>query len=203
MRITKEMLKEGEDFTKAMVKEDSERFIVMNKAKAFHNYIQGGSMIHFKYDAKHKDTLPFWDKYPTIIVLKYQGSRMLGLNLHFVPFPLRKVITEYVLKQNINNIKKNKPISIDYNTMKQFLVASRATICIRSYLVGRITSRITFVKSHRDYILGATSLKTDKIYGLTSDQIYKIALGRNFSTKKKIGSRRTDRAKKKKLLKIK
>lgn len=203
MRITKQMLVEGDDFTKSIMKQDEERFLVLNKAAAFKRYIQGGSMIHFQYDAKHKDTLQFWDKYPTIIVLKYQGTRMLGLNLHFVPFPLRKTITEYVLKQNINNIKNNKPIKIDYRTMKSFLIASKATICIRSYLVGRISSRVTIVKSHKDYILGATSLKTEKIYKMTSDQIYQLAMGRDFDTKKKRGSRKYDRAKKKKLLKIK
>lgn len=203
MNIPVKLLNEAEQFTKDLLAQNSDRFAVVSKADAFRKYVQPGSLISYKYDALHKSTLQFWDSNPAIIVLAVRGYRMLGLNLHFVPFPMRKLIVEYVLKKNSTNIKLNKPISIDYRTMKSFLYAIKATICIRAYLIRRITSRVTIVKSHRDYIIGATSLKTSKIYKMSSDQIYQIALGRSFSTKKKVGQRKTDRAQKKKALKIK
>jgi len=190
------MIEEGEDFTDALRKNDKDRFAIVSIGK-----VLPGSMIQFKYDAKHKDTLTFWDAMPVVIVLRKTASRMLGLNLHFVPFMLRKLLAEYVVKRNLSNIKNNKPMYIDYKMIKSFLIAIKATICIRMYLTSRVGSQITMVKSHKDYIIGATTLKTQKLYKMTSDQIYKIALGQEYSTKKKVGQRRVDRANKKKVMK--
>jgi hypothetical protein len=203
MIINKKLLDEGAKLTKDLMKEDADRFIVANKAKAFHNYIQGGSFISFTYNALHKDTLLFWDKYPAIIVLKVQGVRMLGLNLHFVPFPIRKLIAEYVIKLNYTNIKNNRPIQLDYQQIKKFLISINAMICIRLYLIRRITSSIKIVKSHKDYIIASTTLKTSMIYGISSDKIYQLAMGAKYSKKKKVGQRKYDREKRKKALKIK
>jgi hypothetical protein len=175
--------------------------LIASKSLAFRKYIQPGSFVAFEYDPLTKETLLFWDKNPAVIVLGIRNSRMLGLNLHFVPFNMRKLIVEYVLKKNASNIKLNKPISINYKEMKSFLKAIKATICIRLYIISRMKDRMTIVRSHRDYIIGATALKTDKIYKMTSDQIYKLALGKSYSSKKKVGQRKTDRAQKKKALK--
>jgi len=208
MLITRQMISEGDTFTKDLTKANQERFIIASKSLAFRKYVQrsggkGGAFIAFEYDALHKDTLKFWDRFPAVIVLGVKGSRMLGINLHFTPFPMRKLIVEYVVRKNSSNIKYNKPIEIDYREMKPFLKSIKALICIRSYIIGRMKDRITVVNSHKDYIIGATTLKTDKIYGMTSDQIYKLSLGKSYSTKKKIGQRSTDRAQKKKALKTK
>ena len=50
---------------------------------------QPGKLYAYMYDAKHKDTLPFWDKFPLIVYLGLgkQGTTtlMYGLNLHYIP----------------------------------------------------------------------------------------------------------------------
>lgn len=203
MIINKKLLDEGAKLTKELAKEDKERFLVVDKGSEFKKYVQPGSFISYTYIPKHKDTLKFWDKNPAIIVLRVTGTRMLGLNIHFVPFPLRKIIVEYIVKLNLNNIKYNKPIYVDYKMMKSFLIRAKATICIRAYLISNIVSKVKIVKSHKDYIIASTSLKTDAIYGMSPDKIYKIAMGQQYETKKKTGSRRVEREKKKKLLKTK
>lgn len=195
-----DLLKEGEKFTDDMVKGNKDRFLVKKKSQAFGKYIKPGAMIHFQYDAKYKDTLKFWDSMPTIIVLRVTKTRMLGLNLHFVPTELRKNIIKFIINKNSSNIKRNKPMYIDYKTIKSFLNAINATICIRSYLVNRIKRNITIVQSHKDYVIGATSLKTSKIYKMSQSEIYKIALGKDWD-KKKTGSRRFKRRKIKRAMK--
>lgn len=193
----KKLGQEAEEFTKDLNEAKKDRFKVTSRKN-----IYPGAMIQFKYNAKHKDTLKFWDGNPAVIVLRFNGRRMLALNLHFVPFKLRKLIAEYVIKRNRSNIKNNRPIYIDYKMMKNFLISIKATVCIRAYIVTRMSSKVTMVISHKDYIIGATSLKTAKLYKMTSDEIYRLAMGK-ITKKKKTGSRRYSRAKKKKSLKIK
>lgn len=196
MRITEKIIKDADKFTEDLNKSDKDRFFIATK-----NDLYPGALVQFTYNAKHKDTLTFWDGKPAIIVLKKTSTRMLGLNLHFVPFPLRKMIAEYIVKKNLDNIKNNKRIFINYTGIKAFLIAIRATICIRSYILTRTGGKYTMVKNSKDYILGATLLKTQKLYKMSSDEIYKIALGSKFSTKKKSGDRRYNRAAKKKAFK--
>lgn len=43
-----------------------------------------GSMYFFRYDPKHKLTLPLYDKYPLAIVVEKYNDGFLGLNLHYL-----------------------------------------------------------------------------------------------------------------------
>lgn len=192
MIITKKLLTEAEEFTKDLTNKNKDRFTTIKFAD-----VRAGDLIQFPYSAKNAGTLAFWDGKPAIIVLRKTGSRMLGLNLHFVPFRLRKIIAEFVINKNKANIAANKRMYIDYTLIKSLLVAIKATVCIRMYLPSHMGSPILTVKNTRDYVLGATLLKTEKLYKMSSDQIYKIALGQEYSTKKKVGQRKTDRAKNK------
>ena len=153
MILTEKHLQEAEQFTKDLTNKNKNRFTIAPR-----NATQAGDLIQFEYIAKHADTLTFWDAKPAVIVLRKTGSRMLGLNLHFVPFQLRKLIAEFIIKKNSSNIALNRHIYIDYKTIKAFLQAIKATICIRSYIVGRMSPTVVMVNNTKDFVLGATLL---------------------------------------------
>jgi hypothetical protein len=46
--------------------------------------LKPGKMFTFGYDAKFKDILPYWDRFPLIIVLDVYRGGFLGLNFHYV-----------------------------------------------------------------------------------------------------------------------
>lgn len=48
-----------------------------------------GSMYMFFYDPKHKDTLPYYDTFPLVVVIGPAEGGFLGLNLHYLPPALR------------------------------------------------------------------------------------------------------------------
>ena len=48
-----------------------------------------GSMYMYFYDAKHKETLPYYDKFPLTIPVGPAPGGFYGLNLHYLPLPLR------------------------------------------------------------------------------------------------------------------
>ena len=48
-----------------------------------------GKMCMFFYDPKHKDTLPFYDSFPLVIIIGKAKGGFLGMNLHYLPPLLR------------------------------------------------------------------------------------------------------------------
>ena len=48
-----------------------------------------GKMCMFFYDPKHKDTLPFYDSFPLVIIIGKAKGGFLGMNLHYLPPVLR------------------------------------------------------------------------------------------------------------------
>lgn len=60
-----------------------------------------GEMYMFFYDAKHKETLPYYDKFPLIIMMGPAKGGFYGLNLHYLPPVLRaKVLDELLSVDN-------------------------------------------------------------------------------------------------------
>ena len=53
------------------------------------NTVRLGMMYCYYYDAKTKDDLPYWDRFPVILVLEKYEDGFLGLNLHYLPFKYR------------------------------------------------------------------------------------------------------------------
>jgi len=44
-----------------------------------------GRMYTFFYDAKTKNKLPYWDRFPLVILLELRQDGFMGLNLHYIP----------------------------------------------------------------------------------------------------------------------
>ena len=68
---------------KQKVGESAKRF----KKKAV---LKPGKMFTFGYDAKLKEILPYWDKFPLIIVLDVYKDGFMGLNFHYL-FPVERM----------------------------------------------------------------------------------------------------------------
>lgn len=48
-----------------------------------------GNMYMFIYNAKHKETLPYYDAFPLVIMYGLAKGGFMGLNLHYLPPPAR------------------------------------------------------------------------------------------------------------------
>jgi len=62
-----------------------------------------GKMYFYEYDAKHKDTLPVWDRYPLVIPFnayraKDDAEIVLGINFHYLPPALRMAAFRALLR---------------------------------------------------------------------------------------------------------
>ena len=75
-----------------------------------------GKMLFFNYDPKHKDTLPYYDRFPLIFPIELYDDGFLGINMHYLP-PLFRARLMDALYETINNQRYNKTskLKINYN----------------------------------------------------------------------------------------
>lgn len=103
-----------------------------------------GSMYMFFYDAKHKDTLPYWDKFPLVIVIGPAEGGFLGLNLHYLPPVLRAKFLDSLL--DIVNNKRyddSTKFSVSYNLLKRAAKMKYFKPCVKHYLTDHVKSNFS------------------------------------------------------------
>jgi hypothetical protein len=60
-----------------------------------------GRLYCFFYDPKTKADLPYYDRFPMVLVLERYQDGFLGLNLHYLPYKYRVVFLSKLLKYAI------------------------------------------------------------------------------------------------------
>ncbi|ADQ53124.1 gp2 [Aeromonas phage 65] len=106
-----------------------------------------GRLYTFAYDAKHKATLPYWDKFPLIVYLgesrKHKGMLM-GLNLHYIPVKARKEFMEELLKYaTTDRITNRTSLNINWGKVRGMKGADHM---IKAYLPNHVRGPFMEVK---------------------------------------------------------
>jgi hypothetical protein len=106
-----------------------------------------GKMYFFAYDAKYKDVLPIWDKFPLVIPMDTYSDGFLGLNLHYLDPGSRLVLLDR-LHDFINNDKYDD--TTRFNLSYSLLSTSRRyriiEPCIKRYLFQHIMSSLIYIE---------------------------------------------------------
>jgi len=106
-----------------------------------------GKLYYFLYDPKLKHELPYYDKFPLVLVLdKYQDG-FLGLNLHYLPVKYRIIflrkLMRFAILDDADDIKRMRVTYDILNASKSF---REFKPCIKRYLFPHIRSRILGVQ---------------------------------------------------------
>ena len=101
-----------------------------------------GRMYFFFYDAKLKDSLPYFDKFPLVIPIEQYPDGFLGLNLHYI-HPKQRIILLDKLSDAATNTKfdERTRLKISYDYLTAASNTFEAKPCIKRYLYSHITSR--------------------------------------------------------------
>lgn len=128
-----------------------------------------GEMALFGYDAKHKDTLPYWDAFPLIIVTNIRANGFSGFNLHYMPPQARKEIVKYLI--HYKN-KSKSPILYAHKVVPILNQLSKSDLafCYKNYLGDHVRSK--FVIVGRDYWELACELPLQEFRKATSRQVW-------------------------------
>ena len=106
------------------------------------NFVRPGFMYLFQYDPKHKEDLPYYDRFPLIFPFEDQGDSFLAMNLHYLPHVYRARLLDY-LYDLLNNEKYNETSKIRAS-YKLLNAASRYKYfkpCVKRYLHSHVRSR--------------------------------------------------------------
>lgn len=64
-----------------------------------------GVMYFFKYDARTKMKLPYFDEYPLILPFDFKGDLMYAINTHYLPPKLRAVVLDFIIKAKQDGLR--------------------------------------------------------------------------------------------------
>lgn len=108
--------------------------------------VRPGNMFMFFYDPKHKDTLPYYDKFPLIIMVEKAPGGFYGLNLHYLPPILRAKFLDSLM--DVTNNKKydeTTRFKISYALLKRAMKFKYFKPCFKHYLTKHVKGRFAYV----------------------------------------------------------
>ena len=109
-----------------------------------------GRMFMFTYDPKTKDTLPFYDTFPLVMVVdKVQGHPgFYGLNFHYLEYRKRGILLEKLLTyKSDNRFDEKTKLRLSYDLLKSASKLREFKPCFKHYLPSQITSQLKLVPS--------------------------------------------------------
>lgn len=124
----------------------SEPGVFAERANSLHTSVVPGQLYMFVYDAKTKDTLPYWDRFPVIFPFDYTNNGFYGINLHYLPPKLRAVLMD-----SLYNIASDKrfddktKIKLSYQVIKSAANVNMFKPCIKRYLTSHVKSKFIFI----------------------------------------------------------
>lgn len=105
-----------------------------------------GHMFMFYYDAKHKDTLPYWDQFPLILPFHIGVDHFKGFNLHYISPYRRAQVMDALYKISEKEGDMTRRLNVSYSILNQFSKLSPLRPCVKMYLKSNLKSRLMWVR---------------------------------------------------------
>lgn len=124
---------------------------------------QPGWFYAFTYNPKHKKTLPYYDRFPFIMMLELYSDGFLGLNMHYLSPVDRARFMSRLYQFETNSIPElsiESRIKINYEVLKKSNQLAYYKPCLKRYLYSHVGS--LFIPIYRDEWDVALFLPTEK-----------------------------------------
>lgn len=130
-----------------------------------------GNMFMYVYDAKHKKTLPYWDRFPLVIPMEKYKDGILGMNMHYLPPRVRAQLFNRLLGRiSDNNFDQKTRLILSYNILNSTRRYSFFKPTIKRYLNSQIRSNI--IKIPSDEWEMAIFLPTEQFVGASKLKVW-------------------------------
>jgi hypothetical protein len=145
---------------------------LMSRGGELVSQIIPGNMYMFFYEAKLKDSLPYWDKFPLILAFRRVENGFYGINLHYLPYMVRfKVLGamhNYTASEKIGDDTK---VRINWQIVESVSKLEPARACVKHYLYDHVESRFLKIK-YPDWIT-ASQLPVERFVGATKETVWR------------------------------
>ena len=142
-----------------------------------------GRMYTFFYDAKTKKKLPYWDRFPLVIILDLREDGFTGLNLHYIP-PRYRVrllyeLYKYVILDDDDMAEEEMRmrIKMTYKLIDGISKLKMYKPCFKRYLTTQIEGRaLEITPNYWDTMamLPLAQWQKEKVRTVYSESIRKI-----------------------------
>ena len=134
-----------------------------------------GRMYFYFYDAKTKDTLPYYDRFPLVIPVEKYKDGFLGLNLHYLPIKYRLILLDK-LYDTLNNERFNETtkLQLTYNLLAGASRYEEFKPCLKRYLNSHIASGLIEIESSNWEI--ALFLPVEMFVGASTEQVHRDSM---------------------------
>ena len=138
-----------------------------------------GQMYMYYYDAKHKATLPYFDRFPLVFPFKKVKGGFYGLNMHYLPLPLRAKLMDALYDTASNTrFDESTRLKISYQMLESAAKYKEFQPCIKRYLTTQVRSKFMYIyPSEWDVAL---FLPLERFQGASKTQVWS-------DSKRKIG----------------
>ena len=107
-----------------------------------------GRLNMFFYSPKHMKTLPYYDTFPLVLPLEKYQDGFLGINLHYLPIPLRmKLLDELVDYSNNTKFDESTTLVVDYKRVNKGRLGKLMKPTIHRYLAGYTKSQFRRIEA--------------------------------------------------------
>ena len=132
-----------------------------------------GRLNMFIYDPKFKKTLPYYDTFPLVLPLEKYDDGFLGVNLHYLPIPLRiKLLDRLVDYSNNTAFDESTRLVVNYSRLKNIKLIKPT---IHKYLAGHVKSQ--FRRIDADEFTVATLLPVQRFKKASSKEVWAESRG--------------------------
>lgn len=145
--------------------------ILKNDPSALKAQIIPGNLYMFLYDAKNKDTLEYWDRFPLVFPFRAVEGGFLGLNLHYLPYKLRATLMDRLLQfKNNDKFDETTRLRYSWSLIAGVSKFKMAEPCVKHYLKQHVKS--PFVKVDAQDWSTAMMLPVESFVGATKQKVW-------------------------------
>ena len=135
-----------------------------------------GSMFMFTYSPIHRDTLPFYDKFPLVIPFSYKGQYMTGLNLHYIHPRIRlKLLDRLLAYVTDDKLTPRTRLAVTWKLLRNVARFPEVAPCVKQYHLGHVKSMFLKVDP-KDWVM-SIFLPTERFEGATNNKVWNISKG--------------------------
>jgi hypothetical protein len=139
------------------------------------NQFRVGMMYCFFYDPKTKADLPYWDKFPVVLVLEKYSDGFLGLNLHYLPVKFRMLFLSKLMKfAQLTPEDDIKRLRISYEILNSAKRYAEFKPMLKRYLFGRLRSKLLMVQPNEWDV--ASMLPLQQFKGARTSTVWKDSM---------------------------
>lgn len=98
-----------------------------------------GELYLFNYDAKHKDTLPYWDTFPLVFPFVKTPDGFIGLNMHYLPYQIRVRLLSALMRFKSGKNEALK-LKMSWELLRGLSKNVHVQPCVHRYLISHVKS---------------------------------------------------------------